>query len=518
MDNHKIAFIVCVNDDYEFGEALSYINDLVVPEGYRTDVIAVREAPSMAAGYNAAMKESDAKYKIYLHQDVFLIYKNLLGDMLKIFQSDESIGMIGTLGCRVLPRNAHAISRWDTGKVLYNGRGCYFHGYQKETLNTVLDVMAIDGMFMATQYDIDWREDIFDGWDFYDVSQSCEFIRNGKRVVIPCQKEYWTFHDNKSSKLGLFDEYRFKFIREYQDIYPFELEKKNGFEQRDEYEKIKVNALKMFETMMDAGRIDEVSQLLLQQENQGHLAFKELELICRIYTSERTLGLATTIYKKNMVYKEVYMRFSKLRHLIKRIEFLHGDVYESGKELIENYSTYAVVAVILTYVKDGKRLYEKISSLYERYDKKQYYEFCEYQKFFADEKKDRKKALVIKESESDEIGNKRLILIETLGEAQINEIVSQYDKEGETIFAENYSQAALGQIKRARVLNGNVVKLVAELQDSLYTDYKSLVIYGNNMEEYIKLYHETEIPVIWYVTGQYNGTFPYSDNIKIYRR
>lgn len=63
------------------------------------------------------MKESDAKYKIYLHQD--------------------------------------------------------------ENRHRVVDVTAIDGMFMATQYDISWREDLFDGWDFYDISQSCEFTRGG---------------------------------------------------------------------------------------------------------------------------------------------------------------------------------------------------------------------------------------------------------------------------------------------------------------------------------------------------
>lgn len=179
QDAHKIAFILCVNDEQEFNEALGYIEALNVLEGYQTDVIAVRDAPSMAAGYDAAMKESDAKYKIYLHQDVFLIYKDLLKELLAVFQSDESIGMAGVLGCRVMPQNAHAVSRWDTGRTLCNGFSNYINGYQDENGHGVVDVMAIDGMFMATQYDIPWREDLFDGWDFYDISQSCEFTRGG---------------------------------------------------------------------------------------------------------------------------------------------------------------------------------------------------------------------------------------------------------------------------------------------------------------------------------------------------
>lgn len=39
------------------------------------------------------MKSSDAKYKIYLHQDVFILNKNFLFDLLYYF-SDKSTGMI----------------------------------------------------------------------------------------------------------------------------------------------------------------------------------------------------------------------------------------------------------------------------------------------------------------------------------------------------------------------------------------------------------------------------------------
>ena len=46
MNEKEIAFIICVNDENEFKEALNYIDALNVPEGYHTDVIAVREAPS----------------------------------------------------------------------------------------------------------------------------------------------------------------------------------------------------------------------------------------------------------------------------------------------------------------------------------------------------------------------------------------------------------------------------------------------------------------------------------------
>ena len=48
-----------------------------------------------------------------------------------------------------------------------------------------MEVEAIDGFMMITSVDIPWREDIFKGWDFYDISKSRDMIRYGKKVVVP---------------------------------------------------------------------------------------------------------------------------------------------------------------------------------------------------------------------------------------------------------------------------------------------------------------------------------------------
>ena len=52
----------------------------------------------MCAGYNAAMRDSDAKIKIYMHQDVFIADKDFLLKLLEIFDSDSHIGMVGMVG------------------------------------------------------------------------------------------------------------------------------------------------------------------------------------------------------------------------------------------------------------------------------------------------------------------------------------------------------------------------------------------------------------------------------------
>ena len=56
-------------------------------------------------------------------------------------------------------------------------------------------VEAVDGLLIATQYDICWREDLFDGWDYYDVSQCGEFKKKGYRIVVAGQPDKsWVIH------------------------------------------------------------------------------------------------------------------------------------------------------------------------------------------------------------------------------------------------------------------------------------------------------------------------------------
>ena len=70
LDENKICFIACVNDERFYEESVYYLNQLVIPEGMTLDLLAVRGASSMASGYQKAMESSDAKYKIYIHQDM----------------------------------------------------------------------------------------------------------------------------------------------------------------------------------------------------------------------------------------------------------------------------------------------------------------------------------------------------------------------------------------------------------------------------------------------------------------
>lgn len=210
----QICFIICTNDPVYADECVYYINQLIVPDGYHIDILTVEDAKSMTSGYNEAMQHSKAKYKVYLHHDTFIVYPHFLRDILRIFQSDGEIGMIGVIGAPRIPENG---IMWDEKR--------YGMIYEQHIYETVMlsnpcthpleEVEAIDGLLMATQYDIAWREDLFDKWDFYDCSQSMEFIRRGYKVVVPKTEEPWCVHDCGFINLKDYDGEREKFVREY---------------------------------------------------------------------------------------------------------------------------------------------------------------------------------------------------------------------------------------------------------------------------------------------------------------
>ena len=195
MDERKIDFIVCVSESICCEECMRYISDLIIPDGYRIDVLTVFEAEGMTKGYNEAMQESDAKYKVYLREDTFLLNRNFIADILDIFQKNDRIGMLGVAGTDVLLDNGDFL-KWNIGSIMaYDGRCIKDHFELRQTSATYEKVEALEGTLIATQYDVSRREELT-GWSFYSVSQSVEMKKQGYEVVVPYQENAWCYRDN----------------------------------------------------------------------------------------------------------------------------------------------------------------------------------------------------------------------------------------------------------------------------------------------------------------------------------
>ncbi|MCR5849035.1 MAG: glycosyltransferase family protein [Lachnospiraceae bacterium] len=221
MNDKKICFITCVNNHDFYSECLLYIDRLYIPEGYEIEVLSIEDAKSMTGGYNEGMNSTDAKYKIYLHQDVFIVDRYFLYELLDIFTNNTDIGMVGIVGAEKMSEDGCMWNKREVGSMymldLSDTSRC--EEYTRLGSYVCDPVEVIDGLLMATQYDIRWREDIFTEFDFYDASQSMEFRKRGYKVVVPLMEKPICVHDDGFIlNLINYDNNRKKYLNEYKKM------------------------------------------------------------------------------------------------------------------------------------------------------------------------------------------------------------------------------------------------------------------------------------------------------------
>lgn len=220
MNDKKFCFIICTNNEVLLNECLVYLSRLVIPEGYSIDLLTITEAKSMTSGYNEGMHASDAKYKIYMHQDVFIMNRYFLFDILDIFKQDEKIGMIGMVGYKTMNSEGIMWNEKRFGAVpMYGASEAYinsnFGDYRYKSSDGITEVCVADGLMLVTAADIEWDEE-FDGWDFYDATQCMRFTDNGYRIVVPNQKLPWFIHDDgQYLSVWNYNKYRKKYLEKY---------------------------------------------------------------------------------------------------------------------------------------------------------------------------------------------------------------------------------------------------------------------------------------------------------------
>lgn len=328
MDKKQIAFIICVNNDQYYNECVRYIQDLDIPEGYSIDIISIQEADSMAQGYNAGMRSSNAKYKVYLHQDTFILNRNFIYDILSIFQSNKGIGMLGVIGTEKLCSKANCYSKWNIGKIqAYSGQHLFESSYIQYPEEKYIEVNAVDGLIMITQYDIEWREDFLDGWDFYDISQALEMKKNGYKIVVPYQETAWCHHDCGVSKLKEYNNYRQIMIQEYPEIFTGKVSEEEIRLKQEEISIIESIREKLI-SLIENGAYNELSKITLEicELQISDTQIREIVNIVIIYLLEK--GSIDGIHSEFMglgSWKAIYEYYRWIRFVLLRIEHERKD-------------------------------------------------------------------------------------------------------------------------------------------------------------------------------------------------
>lgn len=370
MNNKKIAFIICVNNEIYFEECCYYINRLEIPEEYEIDVIAIRDAASMCSAYNAAMENSDAKYKVYMHQDVFIRNTSFLKEIVSIFEKDNKIGVIGMMGGTQMPKTGVAYRAWNRGAVhCVDPDLAYFMFGEKGQPQEDCVVEAVDGLLIVTQYDVRWREDLFTHFDFYDVSECFEMRKAGYKILVPNQEVPWVIHDSNFAKLSFYDEGRLVALKEYKDMFYGD----DGFEfvYNKEWNDLSDQIVTYIKACLDRPyglkKWAEVKNAL-DEYRKGQLKNSQLEMlavISSIYEAEKLVG-APSILDVQESFEEIYNIYQFVKFLLRRVEIFGKDKisYEELTEAIiaKNVSIEMIRLLILHSIENKeyvcKHLYD----------------------------------------------------------------------------------------------------------------------------------------------------------------
>ena len=342
-------------------ECMEYISWLKVPENVETEIIGVKDADSMAAGYNAAMHDSDAKYKVYLHQDVFILNENFIEDVIKVFRENPEYGMLGVIGSNHVIYDANYYLQWNVGEIDANN--------SMQQLNIDIDnpleieeVVAIDGLLMVTQHDVEWREDILDSFDFYDVSQSVEFQKQGYKVGVPHQNKVWCNHFCGCSKLDKYDIYRKKICEEYAEygyLYSPDSENERKRNKNAEIER----RLPAIEKFLNQKQFDKMSEALVEAMDiyMQNTRLCELLIIGIIIQEEQINGISNGFYDAQLSGSELMEKYTRCRFLLQRLEY--GKPIERMEEVVKWMNKEGITAtkIIAQYaVADPEKVLTKV--------------------------------------------------------------------------------------------------------------------------------------------------------------
>lgn len=372
MNERKIAFIICVNNLLYFEECKYYIDNLKVPAGCEVDILAIQEADSMCAAYNLGMNSTDAKYKIYMHQDVFICNRDFIKNIIDIFEKDKTVGMIGMMGGNGMPKTAVTYLAWNVGLVDCRDADMAYYLSGAPEIKTDTYVEAIDGLLMATQYDVPWREDLFKDFDFYDISGSFEMRKNGYQVLVPFMKEPWVIHDSSFAKLSRYDKNR----KICQKEYPECLYAEDGFEfvYHEEWEKLSLELAAQLKDLISSGKWSVVCSII-EQYRKGNMKDSTLEMLgimADIWKKEQEAGIEQGFFVGLTDYKDVYEKYITVRFLLRRIELNISE--DSCKKAVSAIcsgaiSCDAIVTLILHGVIEKNVLLERLQKYYLEHGK-----------------------------------------------------------------------------------------------------------------------------------------------------
>ena len=135
--------------------------------------------------FNQILQISDAKYKVYMSSDCYIINKKFIGDIIALAESNPFIGAVGIVGT-VLKTFEHEEMVY--GECLVNNLS---DGMKIEKYHEIEDIYGevdwLDEKFIITVQDIFWNEEK----DHADIIHAMDMREAGYKNIVVRQEKQW---------------------------------------------------------------------------------------------------------------------------------------------------------------------------------------------------------------------------------------------------------------------------------------------------------------------------------------
>jgi GT2 family glycosyltransferase len=198
----QISVIICSIDAWKFAQTAECYAGLLA--GIPHEIIGIRDAKSLAEGYNRGMAQSGGDILVFSHDDVLFLDPDFGA---KITDRMSSWDLLGFAGASRLIYPLWSAADWPHlhGAVChpyYDFSPAYlrFSIYGATSYPVAGNIQALDGLCLITRRafaeSIGFDAATFDGWHLYDLDFSFAAHLAGGRVGVCCDMPY--IHATKS--------------------------------------------------------------------------------------------------------------------------------------------------------------------------------------------------------------------------------------------------------------------------------------------------------------------------------
>lgn len=214
----KLSFIIYKKNDKNYKVLISSLTALNIPNNVHVDIVTLTGDGGIPVIYNQGISASiGADYRVYINDGIEILEKNFISIIIDLFERNSEIGIIGCIGTKIIPPTGICENaQTQYGKIIIGNEKKIWNDFSNE----YVEVASVNGLLMAVRGNVLWRDDLFKGNSFWDISQCIEYKRRGyKSVVIASPNKFYI----KTSELNYEadEQSRQIFLAEYsKDIFP----------------------------------------------------------------------------------------------------------------------------------------------------------------------------------------------------------------------------------------------------------------------------------------------------------